>query len=437
MNSLARFAALAALGSMVATGAQAVTEIPWWHSMTSANGELLTKIANDFNASQTAYKIDPVYKGQYSQSLAAAVAAYRAGDPPAIVQVFEVGTQTMMSAHGAIKPVYEVMKAGGATFDQNAYIPAIRFYYSDAKGRMLSMPFNSSTPVLYYNKEAFQKAGLADQPPKTWTEFEAAAKKLKASGSECPFTTSWQSWIQIENMSAWHNVPIANHADGFSGLATKMLINGPLDLRHIGNMKKWHDEGLFVYGGRADVPAGMFYAAKCAMLFTSSGAYGNIVKNSNFKFGVGELPYYPDVKSAPQNSIIGGATLWVMNGKSQDVYKGVAQFFRYLSTPEVQAEWSEKTGYLPVTTAAFEYIKKQGYYEQHPGSDVAIKQLTNKPPTANSKGIRLGNFVQIRNIINEELEAIWSNKKTPKQGLDDMVSRSNEELATFASQNGS
>lgn len=435
MNSIARLAITAAFGSLAATSALAATEIQWWHSMTSANGELVAKIANDFNATQSDYKIVPVYKGQYSQSLAASIAAYRAGNPPAIVQVFEVGTQTMMSAQGAIKPVYEVMKAGGATFDQDAYISAIRFYYSDAEGRMLSMPFNSSTPVLYYNKDAFQKAGLPDQPPKTWEDFETVAKKLKAAGSECPFTTSWQSWIQIENFSAWHNVPIANEKDGFAGLATKMEINGPLQLRHITNMKKWHDEGLFVYGGRADVPAGMFYAAKCAMLFTSSGAYGNIVKNSHFKFGVGELPYYADVKGAPQNSIIGGATLWVMNGLSEDVYKGTAAFFRYLSTPEVQAEWSEKTGYLPVTTAANDYIKKQGYYEQHPGSDVAIEQLTNKPPTDNSKGIRLGNFVQIRNIINEELEAIWSNKKTPKQGLDDAVSRSNQELARFAAAN--
>jgi len=435
MNPFARFAAIAAFGSMAVTSAQAVTEIPWWHSMTSANGELVNKIANDFNASQSEYKVVPVYKGQYAQSLAAAIAAYRSGSPPAIVQVYEVGTQTMMSAAGAIKPVYEVMKEGGATFDENAYIPAIRFYYSDSKGRMLSMPFNSSTPVLYYNKEAFEKAGLPDQPPKTWPEFEAAAKKLKASGSECPFTTSWQSWAQIENFSAWHNVPIANHEDGFGGLATKLLINGPLQLRHITNMKKWHDEGLFVYGGRADVPAGMFYAAKCAMLFTSSGAYGNIVKNSHFKFGVGELPYYPDVKGAPQNSIIGGATLWVMNGLPADVYKGTAKFFHFLSSPEVQAEWAEQTGYLPVTTAANDYIKKQGFYEQHPGSDIAIHQLTNKPPTVNSKGIRLGNFVQIRNIINEELEAIWSNKLTPKQGLDEAVRRSDEELARFASAN--
>ncbi len=435
MNKLARFSAAAALGLLAAADAQAVTEIQWWHSMTSVNGELINKIAGDFNASQADYKIVPTYKGQYAQSLASAIAAFRSGQPPAIVQVFEVGTQTLMSAPGAIKPVYEVMKEGGGTFDQDAYIPAIRFYYSDSQGRMLSMPFNSSTPVLYYNKEAFQKAGLPDKAPTTWPEFEETTRKLKASGSSCPFTTSWQSWAQIENLSAWHNVPMANNDDGFSALATKLLINGPLQLRHIENMKKWHDEGLFVYGGRADVPAGTFYAGQCAMLFTSSGAYGNIVKNSNFEFGVGELPYYPDVKDAPQNSIIGGATLWVMSGLPAAVYKGTAKFFTYLSTPEVQAEWSQKTGYLPVTTAAREYMEKQGYYAQHPGSDVAIRQLTNKPPTVNSKGIRLGNFVQIRNIINEELEAVWSDKKTPKQALDDAVKRGDEQLASFASAN--
>ena len=433
---IARAAAVLAVLAALAPAARAQTEVQWWHSMAGKLGDKVNEIADKFNASQSQYKVVPVYKGQYDESMTAAIAAYRAGNPPAILQVFEVGTATMMAARGAIKPVYQLMAEQHEKFDPKDYLPAVTSYYSDTQGHLLSMPFNSSTQVLYINKELFKKAGLdPNNPPKTWPEMEKAMEKLKASGAPCAFTTGWQSWVQLESFSAWHNVPFASEANGFAGLDTRLKFNGPVQVKHIQNLGDWAKKGLFTYKGRKDEPSAAFYSGECAMMTQSSGTYANIKANAKFAWRVATLPYYPDVKGAPQNTIIGGATLWVLNQKNPEMYKGIAKFFTFLSSPEVQEDWHASTGYVPITLAAYELAKQKGLYTERPGFDIAIKELTNKPPTQNSKGLRLGNFVQIRNIIDEELEAVWSGQKTAKQALDEAVKRGDEQLARFEKTN--
>jgi sn-glycerol 3-phosphate transport system substrate-binding protein len=420
----------------VTTAAQAVTEIQWWHSMTGKLNDKVGEIAEKFNASQKDYKVTPIYKGQYDESMTAAIAAYRAGNAPQIVQVFEVGTATMMAAKGAVKPVYQLMNEAHEKFDPKGFLGAVYGYYSDTNGNLISMPFNSSTQVLYINDDAFKKAGLDPaNPPKTWPEVGAAAEKLKASGAACGFTTGWQSWVQLESFSAWHNVPFGTLQNGFGGLNTRLEFNGPVQVKHIQNLADWAKKGWFTYKGRKDEPLAAFTSGECAMITTSSGSYANIKANAKFPWRVATLPYYPDVKGAPQNTIIGGATLWVLNQKDPAVYKGIAKFFTFLSSPEVQADWHQSTGYVPITLAAYDLTKKQGFYEKNPGTDIAIKELNNKPPTANSKGVRFGNFVQIRNIIDEELEAVWSGQKNAKQALDEAVKRGNEQLDRFQKAN--
>jgi sn-glycerol 3-phosphate transport system substrate-binding protein len=420
----------------LATLAQASTEIQWWHSMTCKLNDKVNELAEKFNASQKDYHVTAVYKGQYDESMTAAIAAYRAGDPPQIVQVFEVGTATMMAAKGAVKPVYQLMAESGEKFDPKSFLGAVSSYYSDTQGHLISMPFNSSTQVLYINKDAFKKAGLdPNQPPKTWPEVGAAAEKLKASGMACGFTTGWQSWVQLESFSAWHNVPFSTEENGLGGPDTRLEFNGPLQVRHIQTLGDWAKKGTFTYAGRKDEPLAAFTSGECGMITTSSGSYANIKANAKFDWSVGTLPYWPDVAGAPQNTIIGGATLWVLKQKDPNVYKGIAKFFTFLSSPEVQADWHQTTGYVPITLAAYELTRKQGFYEKNPGTDIAIKELTNKPPTPNSKGLRLGNFVQIRNIIDEELESVWSGQKTAKAALDDAVKRGNEQLDRFRKAN--
>ncbi|UCE31712.1 MAG: sn-glycerol-3-phosphate ABC transporter substrate-binding protein UgpB [Burkholderiales bacterium] len=432
---LSALAGALAIGLAAPSAAQ--TEIQWWHAMGGRLGEKVNEIADGFNKSQTRYKLTAVYKGNYTETMTGAIAAFRAKKQPHIVQIFEVGTASMMAAKGAVYPVYQLMADTNTPFDPKNYLAAVTGYYTDTDGNMLSMPFNSSTPVLYYNREAFKKAGLdPDQPPRTWPEVEQAARKLQAAGTGCGFTTGWQSWVQIENFSAWHNVPIGTLQNGFGGLGTEFKFNSPVHVRHIGQFAEWQKSKIFDYGGRRSDSAPKFYNQECGMFMNSSASSAGIQKNAKgFDFGVSYLPYWPDVEGAPQNTIIGGATLWVLRGHKKEEYAGVAAFFNYLSLPEVQADWHQFTGYLPITTAAYELTKQQGFYDKNPGFDVAIKQMTGKAPTANSKGLRFGNFVQIRDIINEELEAVWAGTKSAQQGLDAAVARGNVLLRRFEADN--
>ena len=414
----------------------AADKIQWWHAMDGRLGEKVSDIAAKFNGSQPDYEVVPVYKGNYTETMTGAIAAFRAGEQPHIVQVFEVGTATMMGAKGAVYPVYRLMADAGERFNPADYLPAVTGYYTDTDGNMLSMPFNSSTPVLYYNKDAFRKAGLdPEKPPRTWAELEDAARRTQAAGHPCGFTTGWQSWVQIENLGAWHDTPVGTRQNGFGGTDVEFSFNGPLHARHIGNMAKWQKEKIFDYGGRRSDSAPKFYSQECVMYMNSSAAYAGIKANAkDFEFGVGQLPHYGDVPGAPQNTIIGGATLWVFTGRDAAEYKGVAKFFTFLSSAEVQADWHQFTGYLPITRAAYELTERQGFYGENPGTDVAIRQMTGKPPTANSKGLRFGNFVQVRDIINEELEAAWSGDKSAQEALDDAVRRGNALLRRFERQ---
>ena len=396
-----------------------------------ALGDRVSDLAKRFNDSQKEYKVVPVFKGTYPESMAALVAATRAGNPPHVVQIFEVGTATMMASGKAIKPVYEVMAAGGQKFDSKAYIPAVAGYYSTPDGRMLSFPFNSSTAVFYYNKDAFKKAGLDPaNPPKTWPAVAAAAAKLRVAGEKCGYTTGWPSWVQFENFSAWHDLPFATKQNGFAGSDARLEIVNPLQVKHVGNLVDWSKKGYFTYGGRTNEAESKFFSGECGMLTSSSAAYANIKRNAKFEFGIAPLPYYPDAPGAPQNSIIGGASLWVMNGKKPDEYKGIAKFFTFLSQPELQAEWHQQTGYLPITMAAYEITKKSGFYDKNPGTNVSVEQMIVKT-TKNSRGVRLGNFVQVRDAIQEELEAALAGKKSPQEAVEAGAKRGNEIIERF------
>ncbi|MBO9644810.1 sn-glycerol-3-phosphate ABC transporter substrate-binding protein UgpB [Pseudacidovorax sp. NFM-22] len=432
-----QLAAAATVAVMAAVPAHAQTEIQWWHAMSGPLGEWVNDLAKQYNESQKEYKVVPTFKGTYDESMTAAIAAYRSGNAPHILQVFEVGTATMMASKAAIKPVAEVMKESGVSFDPKAYIPAVAGYYTAPNGQMLSLPFNSSTTIFYYNKDAFKAAGLdPEKAPKTWPEVVAAAAKLKASGHKCPFTTSWISWTQLESFSTWHNTLFATRNNGFGGTDARLAFNSPLHVRHFENLANMAKQGLFVYKGRGNVPDAAFPAGECAMMTGSSGLYARVAKDAKFAYGLSTLPYYPDVEGSPQNTVIGGASLWVMAGKKPAEYKGVADFFKFLSNADVQSASHKRTGYLPITLAAYELTEKSGFYKEKPGTDVAVTQMIRKT-TDKSRGIRLGNFVQIRTIIDEETEQIWSGKKSAKEALDAAVQRGNEQLERFQKANRS
>lgn len=411
----------------------APTKITFWHSMSGPLGVTVNQIAQEFNQSQSSYEIVPVFKGNYPEALTAVVAAFRAGQAPDIAQIFEVGTAMMTNPPGAIVPVYKLMQQADLTLAANEFLPVIASYYSDSQGNLLALPFNSSTPLLFYNKAAFKKAGLDPNfPPKTWPELETDAKKLLANGYACGFTSAWPSWIQLESFSAWHNIPFATEDNGFAGYNPKLTFNNKWVEFHISQLAKWQKQKIFVYGGREDNATSLFTSGICPILMESSGDLSDLTSSTNFAVGVGSIPYWPQIPGAPQNMLIGGAALWAIAGHSAQEEKGVAEFFKFLARPDIQAYWQQQTGYLPVTKAAYELSMKQGFYAKNPGANVAIEELMQKSPTINSKGIRLGAYPQIRLINEQELEAVFSGQRTAKQALDRAVQQGDAVLKQFA-----
>lgn len=427
-----RLAAAVLLLPLLSAPVRAATDVVWWHAMQGELGRQLEKLADSFNRLQADYRVVPLYKGNYTETVTAAIFAFRSRTQPAIVQVNEIATATMMAAKGATYPVFELMRDEAEAFFPMAYLPAVAGYYTDLDGNMLSFPFNASTPILYYNKNLFRAAGLNPElPPKTWPELGAAAQRLRAAGAACGFTTHWPSWVNVENFSALHNIPIATKANGMGGLDAVLTFNNLLMVRHIAQLAEWQKTKVFDYSGRATTAEPRFQRGECGIFLGSSATRADILANSKFDVGYGMLPYWPDIPGAPQNSIIGGATLWVLKDRPRNEYKGVARFFAYLSRPEVQAAWHQNTGYMPITRAAYDFTRNQGFYDRNPGMALPIEQITLKPPTENSKGLRLGSFVLIRDVIEEELEHAFSGKKTAQEALDTAVERGNKLLRQF------
>lgn len=410
--------------------ASAKVQIDFWYSLGGQLGETVQQLVADFNASQDEYEVVAFFRGAYDESMTAAIAAYRAGNPPHIIQVYEVGTQTMLLS-GAIYPVYQLMADHGIDIDWEDFVGAVYSYYTH-EGNLYSMPFNSSSPIMFYNKDIFAAAGLdPERPPQTWQEVEEYSRKIIESGAaKYGFTTGWPSWVLLENMHAWHGLPFASQGNGFDGLDVELLINGEFGMMHVSKLAEWHEEGIYHYGGRGDSANWIFMNGDCAMMLHSSALIGSM-KQSGLNWGATMLPHWGD-PYPKANSIIGGATLWVMKGHSEEEYRGVAKFLEFVAQPEQQAWWHKQTGYVPITNAAAAILEAEGHFEREPYQRVAIDQLNYSPPTSDTRGLRLGNFLEIRNVIEEELEAIFAGAKSVEAGLNDAVRRSNQLLREFA-----
>jgi sn-glycerol 3-phosphate transport system substrate-binding protein len=415
----------------VPTGAFAKTEIIWWHAMGGFLGERVNEIATKFNSSQTEYEVKAVNKGSYPEALTAAIAAYRAKTHPHVLQVQEIATQTMLSS-GAIYPVYQLMADQGVKIDWADFISVVKSYYS-FKGNLYSMPFNSSTAIFYYNKTIFQKAGLkTDKAPATYEEIEKCAKAAVVSGAtKIGFTVAWPSWTLMENMHAWHDQSFSDHDNGFAGLATHLKINGSLGERLMDLISRWQNEGIFTYSGRLAKGDQPIINGEAAMGIASTALVGTLTKSAKFEWGTGFLPR---LSGYPQgNSIIGGASLFVMKGHTTEQYKGVAKFLEFLGQTPQQAWWHAETGYLPISNSALKALQATDHFKKNPNLWTAFAQITSGKTTANSQGVRLGNLIAIRDVIEGEMENILAGKKTSKQGLDEAVKKSDEILKEFAS----
>jgi sn-glycerol 3-phosphate transport system substrate-binding protein len=428
---------LGAAGAFAATRARAAEKvhIVLWHAMSAALGEELNKLVTAFNGSQDSVEVTPLFKGAYKDLMTAVVAAYRAGQAPHIAQVFEIGTQTMLSSGPVIKPVWQLAQETGVKIDANAYIPAVRGYYSTPDGKLASMPFNSSTAISWYNLDVLEKAGIDTKTlPATWQEVENVMRTVRQKDA-APYgvTIASMVWSQFEQYGAIHNLSFATEANGFKGLDAVLKVNSPAYVKHLQRLIDMAKDNSFHYTGRDGVGDGAFLNGQSAMACSTSALRGDLKRSAKFRWAAAYLPYDPDVLKQPINSAIGGASFWVLTAPKRDLpeYRGVAQFLHFLGQPQQDAQWSMGTGYVPVTHAGYELLAKQGWFEQNPGTDVPVKQLTRGQVTDNSRGFHLGRMPEIRTIIEEECEKSLAGQQSAKQALDSAVERGNKVLRDF------
>jgi sn-glycerol 3-phosphate transport system substrate-binding protein len=435
--SVTRRALLTAAGAIAAASSRAAekTRITLWHAMSAALGEELNKLIAAFNAGQDNIEVTGLFKGAYKDLLTAVVAAWRAGQAPHIAQVFEVGTQTMLSSGPVIKPVWKLADETGVKIDPDAYIPAVRGYYSTSDGKLASMPFNSSTAIAWYNLDVLEKAGVGMHIlPRTWQEVEAAMRLVRQTDA-APFGVTIASvvWSQFEQYGAIHDLPFATEANGFNGLDAVLKVNSPPFVKHLQRLIDMAKDNSFHYTGRDGVGDGAFLNGQSAMACSTSALRGDLKRSAKFRFAPAFLPYDPEVIRQPINSAIGGASFWVLTAPQRNdaEYRGVAEFLRFLGQPQQDAQWSSGTGYIPVTHAGYELLASRGWFEQNPGADVPVKQLTRGHVTDNSRGFHLGRMPEIRTIIEEECEKALAGQQGAQQALDNAVERGNKVLRDF------
>ncbi|MTI14470.1 extracellular solute-binding protein [Sansalvadorimonas verongulae] len=409
--------------------AHAVTELTFWHAMAGRNGEMVTTIVNQFNESQSEYRLTAINKGGYEDTMTAGIAAFRARNAPHIIQVFDAGAATIINAKGAVYPVQDLLEDSGAAFDKNDYLSGVRYFYADSDGKMIGMPFNSSTPLLYYNKEALKKAGIAE-PPATWEEFETIAPKLKAAGYTA-LSQSHSPWIFSENFHSRHNLPMATGNNGYDTTDVKILYNNDALKMHWSKVKDWLDEGYYGYYGRNwGDNQDAFVQGKVAMWLGSSGSFGNLKQTTDFEFGTTFLPYWSNLIDEPKSTFIGGAALFSFSGHSKDEYKGVAEFFKFLTSPETQLLWHKETGYVAITNAAYDLAQKTNLYKEMPDAEVGMLQLSQESGEW-SKGYRLGYYVQIRESLFKNYERLLSGQTSVDSAFHAIEQESNRLLRRF------
>jgi sn-glycerol 3-phosphate transport system substrate-binding protein len=429
--SLASAAAMA----LFASAASAQTEISWWHAMGGALGDTVNQIATNFNSSQSDYVITPVFKGTYEEALTAGIAAFRAGEQPNILQVFDAGAATVIAAQGATIPVQDLLVDNGVDFNIEDYISGVRYFYADSDDKMIGMPFNSSSPIMYYNVQALEAAGVT--PPKTYEEFETVTAPALAEAGYIPMAQSHSPWIWVENFMSRHDLPFATNDNGYTGLDTQILVNSPELKMHWNKVKEWRDAGFYEwYGAAWNDNQKPFEEGKVAIWMGSSGSFGGLSKlDLPFDFSATVLPYWESVTTEPKQTFIGGAALFAMSGKSDAENAATAAFFQYLTSPETQVMWHKETGYVPVTTAAYEMAKAEGYYDDLPAAEVGIEQLS-LPAGEHTKGYRMGFYVQIRDVMNREFGRILAGDTSVDDAFTAIEADSNELLAKFAQTQG-
>lgn len=408
--------------------AQDPTQITFWHAMSGSRGEVVQAIVDSFNEANPDVNLVAEFTGSYAETLTKALTAYSAGEAPNIVQVYEVGTRTMLDS-GAIVPVMEV---SGGELDQSQFVEPILNYYA-IDDELRCMPFNSSTAMLYYNKDMFEAAGLdPEAPPTTFSElYEMGQQIIEAGVAPNVISFGWPAWI-LEQMYAMHDQMLANEDNGRGGLATETYWNSEFGVQVLTEWQKWAQDDILFYGGREYSANDPFIAGEFAMLVQSTSSLGGIQRAVEFDLGTAFLPTL-DGYERNGNNVVGGGCLWTMAGKQDAEYDAVWRFFQHLSSVEQDIFWHKGTGYFPATNAAVDALEAEGWFEENPNFRTAFDQILAGNDTIAARGVLLGDFVIIRDVVGAAIEDAVVNGVDPQQALDVATEESNQILEDYAS----
>ena len=380
------------------------------HRLDEVRAERLLPLIDSFNKENKDVQVTLVRRGE--------------GDAPKQLNLVTREEYSRFVANKSkFKPLHEVMREAKEKFDASKLSPELRDGLTDAKGQLFALPVAFSTPVLYVNKALFRKAGLdPENPPKTWFEAQEAAGKLADAGSDCPFTTSWPVQVFIDNVSAWDGAEV-NDAKG------KLAFNGLAQVKHIAMMATWYKSKYFSYFGPKDEADNRFAKGECGMLTSSSSLFASFNENKSLEVGVSPLPYHDDVYGAPKNTLADGSSLWLASGMKPAEIKGAAKFVNYVLGPEVQIGLTLAGGYLPMTPVARAAASTKLLGADLGGLKIAYAQLQGKGV---SPKVRVAQIEQVRQIVEEELETVWADKKPAKEALDSAVERGNAVMLKIA-----
>jgi sn-glycerol 3-phosphate transport system substrate-binding protein len=413
--------------------AQDKTTIEWWYGKGGVVEEAIQEMVVTFNGDNPNYEVVAVRKGNYEETFAAMIAAYRVGQHPHIVMATERSVLTMLNSN-AIIPLNKLMADHGRELNQDDFLGPVAAYYV-VDDQLSAMPFNSSTSILWYNVDHFNEAGFTEGPAGTWKEFEAQLYTIQEKGiSECAMSLNTDFvWSMIEGFSTINDMPYGTLANGRDGLGTEYVFNSTGVVQQAERIDKWVKDGTARLSGQGISASQLFTDATCSTWIKSTSGHGAVEGKAKFNWSATLQPHLEGVEPHPSN--LGGAALWALDGKSEADNEATAAFMDFLAQAETQAWWSERTGYIPVTNAAYELMKDKKFFEKHPTRETAILGLIRGETTDNSWGFRFGNSNQYWAAVNEELQAAFTGKKSVQEALDAAVDRGNKVLRQYENLN--
>ncbi|ABX31031.1 extracellular solute-binding protein family 1 [Petrotoga mobilis SJ95] len=396
--------------------------IEFWHAMSGDRIALIEDIVSDFEEAYPDINVNAQYSGSYPETLNKLIAGVQSGNAPHIVQIYEIGTRLMIDS-GVIVPVQDLLDQDDS-YDVGVLLEPILNYYK-VDGKLYSMPFNSSTALLYYNKTLFEEAGLdPNRPPQTYEElleYSRILTKKDSRGNTVQYGLTWptHSWI-IEQLMAAADAPLVNNDNGRTARATEAVFNSEAGLKIFELFDQLNEEGLILNTAREDWSAARqnFISGKAAMLYTSTSdvkMFQEGLKSNGYELGTAFLPV-PDI-SVSGGPVIGGASLWLIAGHPDEETKAAWEFLKFVNREDQQIRWHQGTGYFPVRKDAIQRLHYEGFYAENPNYFTSLLQLLLAKRNFNSAGAVIGVFPETRETIEIAYERMVDGQMTPEEAL--------------------